>query len=146
MNARRNTRILPPRRKMSILDLYSIRNVGQGRSKVEAIGKISWFGGSADTQDNGETACGESTINNPTPYIALPIPVWEAHSLECGIAVYVSALNNKIVRCKLLDKGPSERLRRVADVAPTVFEQLGIPLEQGVFTGMVWWYYPFERY
>jgi hypothetical protein len=104
-------------------DLY--HPVSDGPGFIGAMGQLTTFGGPSDSQDSGGTACGFSTLDHSDyPYCALPIPVWKKYKLRCGMAVRFEHGGKSAVGI-LLDKGPSARLMRVADVSPVIMAALG---------------------
>lgn len=95
-------------------------------TRIHALGEVTTFGGASDTEDNGKTACGHSTINTDVLYCSLPIPVWKKFKLKCGTVVaFYNRANGRSAQGVLWDKGPSAYLMRVADLAPKLMEALG---------------------
>ena len=94
----------------------------------KAQGKCSTFGDLADVQsgqDNGVGSTGFRTVDNPkSPYMSLPIPVWNALKLK-GFERVTVQFAGRQVRGFLADKGPNVGLSRVVDCSPEVLRLLG---------------------
>jgi hypothetical protein len=91
-------------------------------------GRCSTFGDLADVrsgQDNGVGCTGFRTVDHPSsPYVALPIPIWDALGLK-GFERVTIQFRGKQVRGFLADKGPNEGLSRIVDCSPEILRLLG---------------------
>ena len=95
-------------------------------TRIHALGQVTMFGGPDDIEDNGQTACGHSTLNTEVLYCSLPIPVWKRFKLKCeAVVVFYNQANGKSVQCVLWDEGPSAWLMRPGDIAPKAMKLLG---------------------
>ena len=98
-------------------------------------GKCSTFGDLADVrsgQDNGVGCTGFRTVDHPlSPYVALPIPIWEVLGLR-GFEQVTIQFGGKQVRGFLADKGPNEGLLRIVDCSPEILRLLGAKTDDTV--------------
>ncbi len=95
-------------------------------TRIHALGTVTEFGGPDDTEDNGQTACGHSTLDTDVLYCSLPIPVWAHFKLKCETEViFYNRENGHSVQCVLWDRGPSSWLLRPGDISPKAMELLG---------------------
>lgn len=114
----------------------------QFEGDITGSGICTWFGGSDDPQDNGDTASGLNTRDDPSIRgCALPIPTCEATKgsplpilpyLET--MVEISADNGKQVTVPLIDVGPALATNHAIDVTQQTFKDLGGNLSGGILS------------
>lgn len=105
-------------------------------------GICTWFGGNDDPQDDGSTASGLNTKNNPTIRgCALPIPTCAATEGSplpllpyIKTMVQITADNGKQVTVPLIDVGPALDTNHAIDVTQQTFRDLGGDLSAGLLS------------
>lgn len=113
--------------------------VRDGRDGVLRVAHVSHFGDPGDTTDNGIGAWGFNYRARPDfPGIALPIPFVKQYSLAQYQPVKVyNPVNQRVIYCFLIDKGPKASLNRDADLLIGPWQFLGFDLgpdDPGVVT------------
>ena len=101
----------------------------------------TWFGGANDPLDNGETASGANTKDNPE-ILGCALPVVPTHPstagsplafkvrIPWGTMVEVERQGKRIC-VPLIDNGPAKSARDAIDLTVAAFEEFA-PLKQGV--------------
>lgn len=104
----------------------------------------TWFGGSDDSEDDGQTASGEVTKGHPDMLgCALPMAIHGVKETagspipkvpwHTTVRVYNHA-NGKVIEVPVIDLGPNKRTRHALDLTVAAFKALGGSVAQGVMT------------
>ena len=114
----------------------------QFQGDITGGGIATWFGGNDDPQDDGSTASGVNTRDNPAIQgCALPIPTCAATAGSplpilpyLKTMVEITADSGKKVTVPLIDVGPALSTNHAIDVTQQTFRDLGGDLSAGLLS------------